>query len=227
MCGRYSVLRSRQEHERYFAAIADEGLSFTQHYNAAPGQQLPAVIQQDNVHRIVPMQWGYMPVQTKAFSSNLRINTRLETLINNGISIEPSVNNRCIIPASGFYEWEKRGSERSPYYFFSEEQEFICFAGVWRKAMTTDQRKTNVFTIITTEANHQVATIHSRMPLILNSAGVNNWLNDTSATPTHLNRLQGQNIPLQFHPVSTAINSPYKNDPSCIREVQLRQPCLL
>ena len=227
MCGRYSSLRSRKEHENYFAAIADKELSFTQRYNAAPSQQLPVVIGQSKDHRIISMQWGYLPVLTKTISSQLRINTRLETLTANPTGDEFSISHRCIVSATGFYEWEKRGGEKTPYYFFSQEEAFLCFAGVWRNVITADQRKTNAFTIVTTQANTQVAAVHSRMPLILDSAGVRNWLNDVSLDPAPFDQLQGQSVALHSHPVSSAVNNPYHNDPSCIREVQLRQPCLL
>ena len=227
MCGRYSILRSRREHEQFFKAIAQEGFSLMERYNAAPRQFLPVVVDGKGNRKRIPMQWGYIPTSIKDTAHETRINTRTETLKLNPAYLDLLHHNRCIIPASGFYEWDKSQKVRTPYYFYSKQADFLSFAGIWQSRSLPDGRKFKAFTIITTEADPEISRIHNRMPLILSHEEVDVWLDPATAETALHDLMQQTPLPLQYYPVSTAVNNPKNDSPYCIVEEQPKQPCLL
>ena len=226
MCGRYSILRSRREHEKFFQAVMKEGSEIFERYNAAPRQKLPAVVIDNGIRQIIPIQWGHISTWAKDTAHEVRINTRSETLM------QPDyktilLKNRCIIPASGFYEWDKSSQARTPYYFYSRQEDFLSFAGIWEYSQLPGGELVRTFTIITTQADDKVSLIHSRMPVILNHMAVDTWLDPKTDINQLTVLLKPCSSQLISHPVGHTVNNPRIDNPSCIVEEQPRQPCLL
>lgn len=226
MCGRYSILRSRREHEKFFNAVISEGMGFFQKYNAAPGLKLPVVLQTNSSREITLMQWGHVPGWAKDTRQKPKINTRSETLM------QPDhqnilQNNRCIIPASGFYEWDSKTQGRTPYYFYSSQEDFLSLAGIWEFVQHPTGEVIRSFTIVTVQADDTVGKIHNRMPVILNREQVEPWLDPLTDITILSSLVKPGNRHLSSHPVDDAMNNPRFDDPACIVETQPRQPCML
>lgn len=172
MCGRFTQHHESMEIETRFGAQAvlfDPG----PRYNIAPSQPLTVVVTEaSSRNRVVDgFQWGLVPFWAKDPAiGNKMINARAET-----VAEKPSFKNalkqrRCILPADGFYEWDKAGGTRQPYHFRRADGALFGFAGLWEEWKRPEGGPPLLScTIITTEANETVGRIHDRMPVILQS----------------------------------------------------------
>ncbi len=179
MCGRFSNnTDSKQVEQEFDAKVSDEKL-FTPRFNIAPSQTIAAVLESDGVRIIEGLRWGLIPSWSKdvSFASKL-INARAETLAEKASFRDAFKHRRCIIPASGFYEWQKESKgAKQPFYFHLEDKDVFGFAGLyehWLDRETGEQIET--CTIITTEANKVLEPIHDRMPVILKPQDYEQWL---------------------------------------------------
>ena len=144
--------------------------------NISPGEGVAVVT--DALKRKVDFyKWGLVPSWAKDISiGNKMINARAETLLE-----KPSFRNafnrrRCLIPASGFYEWKQEGNKKQPYLFELVDQKAFSFAGLWEYWHDPQGNELYTCTIITTEPNELVAEYHNRMPVILNATDCWSWL---------------------------------------------------
>ena len=201
MCGRYT-LHTRDR-------IELKGLSFAPRYNIAPSQDV--FVLADFGHGIEArlLTWGLISswsTDGKAF-----INARAETLEERPSFSESFRLRRCIIPASGFFEWKRSGKEKRPFYFQSHDEATLAFAGIW----DTWSHRSNIITscaIITTPANDLVGELHDRMPAILLPEVQRDWLDPRTSRVVLLRMLQSfPASQMKMHPVSSRINSP-END---------------
>lgn len=129
-------------------------------------------------------------------------------------------SHRCIIPASGFYEWQKASKgAKQPFYFYLKDKEVFGFAGLW--SQWSDKQSGEIIktcTIITTEANSVLEPVHDRMPLILKEKDYDDWLDEKEDDTDYLQRLL---VPfpataMNSHPVSRLVNSLGENSPELI-----------
>lgn len=159
--------------------------------------QLP-VIAFDQRNVLQPMRWGLVPhfVKTEkeaAGIQNLTLNAKAETLTQRPAFKSAVAQGRCIIPVSGFFEWQHVGGRKIPYFVFATDREPMAFAGIydfWKS--TPDAEPTASFSIITTEANTLMAKIHNtkkRMPVVLPSQTVEEWLNPDRSVSSVVNLL--------------------------------------
>jgi putative SOS response-associated peptidase YedK len=176
MCGRFVLLTD--------LSIITESFNIqhvASHYrtgrNIAPGQQIVAVIRQDNQNTLVNFRWGLIPSWAKDPSIGSRMfNARAET-----VSEKPSFKTafkkrRCLIIADGFYEWQKLGRVKKPLYFSLQSNEPFGFAGLYETWISPDNQQINTCTIITTEPNELIRPIHDRMPVILSKDKEAIWI---------------------------------------------------
>ncbi len=170
MCGRYAFIPSAKTKDRYREAYGEE---LQPNYNAAPMQTLP-IFTANGLER---MQWGLVPSWSKefrpAFSS---INARAETVAEKPLYRGPYKKHRCLVPASGFYEWQKRGDAKQPFFFQVPDRPNFSFAGlfdIWYDSAGTPHKS---YTIITTAANEALEGVHDRMPVILDEAEEGAWI---------------------------------------------------
>ena len=189
-----------------------------QSYNMAPSQDVLAVAYYGE-RILTRFFWGITPRIGKEIAKPpLLINARFETIAEKPSFREAYKFRRCLIPADGFYEWEKTGSKKQPWFFKSQSNLPFAFAGIWEKRKEKDESIRNTFAIITTEAVMPVSKIHNRMPVILDKKVYENWLDPDENDPKSLKEIvqEGAISGINGFPVSRRVNSVSNNDPSCI-----------
>lgn len=166
MCGRFVANIPADELKGIFALIETPQLA--PRYNVAPTQQVAVVRNQGDRNRLDFLKWGFVPSWSKdlSFGSHL-INARSETVAEKPTFRHAIKYRRCIIPTSGFYEWDHSGGKKQPYYIQLADQSPMCLAGVWETWKSPDGSELETFAILTTAANKLVESIHDRMPVIL------------------------------------------------------------
>ena len=214
MCGRFVIETNGDELIKHFGLDKQniqnpEAQSFVS-YNIAPSQTVPIIHHDEQQQKVLSvMQWGLLPAWAKHPETSPRpINARVETLHEKPTFRSSLAQRRCLIPASGFYEWDKRTRPKQPYYFHKSQQTLFAFAGLW----ALWEQETGMlfsFTIITTEANDSVKPIHDRMPLILEQDQYEPWLNQRD--------LPIMIAELAKHAVSFDVNNPKHNEAKLIR----------
>ena len=211
MCGRYSLTsRQLQIIERFGVEqiLVDEPL--VQRFNIAPTQMVPVIYNGDGQTTLSMFRWGLVPYWvTDLKKTKPMINARSETVALKPFFKDCLSKRRCLIPASGFYEWQKgAGKLKTPMNIFPEDQELFAFAGLYDRWRSPDGEVIFSCTILTTEANDVVRPIHHRMPVIFTRKNESLWLADTKKIEDALAVLQGnQQPPVKFHPVSSRVNS--------------------
>ncbi|MGI4850482.1 MAG: SOS response-associated peptidase [Janthinobacterium lividum] len=224
MCGRFTLLVSSDQLSKTFGVDIK---GFDQpHYNIAPSQKMPIIYyDEESERREAPLaEWGLVPAWAKEPTAQTSrfINARAETVLEKPSFKKPFLTQRCLIPASGFYEWkpvQEPKTPKKPYYFYPSTQDLFCFAGLWE--MTNFKERQQIlltFTIITTEANQLMSPYHHRMPVILSPDHYASWLGEQETSESFLQDLLkpcDDNF-LTCHPVSRAVNKPHYNTPDCI-----------
>lgn len=209
MCGRYgfSVKDAREVYSRFNTVNKLDDLS--PRYNIAPGQMNPVIYQEDG-NKIVRMFWGLIPYWAKNQDMKYKtINARAESVNTAASYRKPLRFQRCLIPATGFFEWDKSRKPSQPYYFKMKDSSVFAFAGlydIWKDPLTG--KSLYSYTIITTEPNEIVGSIHNRMPVILHKEDEKNWLNPDVTEPVQLLPLLTpfESEMMQSHQVARSVN---------------------
>ena len=177
MCGRFTL--KRPERIKFDRIVDTFDLdNIIPRYNIAPSQDVLAVVERDAVREIVSLQWGLIPFWSK--EAKAFINARVETIEEKPTFKESFERRRCLIPADGFYEWERAGTKLSqPYYFQMKDGAPFAFAGIWDRWKTNGNTITSC-AIITTTPNELLSEIHHRMPVIMRPESHDLWLNEES-----------------------------------------------
>ncbi len=217
MCGRFTLHFPAELLAEIFGLPEMPGL--VPRYNIAPTQASAVVRSSGKVRGLDMLRWGLVPSWAKDISAGRRmINARSESLLD-----KPAFRNavrfrRCIVPASGFYEWKPEGSRKIPYYIRLSDASPMGFAGIWEVWKTPEGSFLETFAILTTPANPLIAPIHDRMPVILHPDAYGLWLDQDVRDPRQLQSLYPPYPAdlLTLYPVSTRVNSPRDDDPACI-----------
>lgn len=216
VCGRFGVTDVQHIGER-FQLYLDLDLSGVQpRYNAAPTQQLPVVTGRDGTRRLETMTWGLVPAWAKDRTRPV-INARSEGIQDKPTFRAPFKRQRCLIPASFFYEWMATGKAKRPYLIRPTDQELFAFAGLYDVHHDPVASDLHSFTIVTTEANALVSPIHNRMPVILRPETEAAWL-DPAMGALELQLLLGPYPAeaMEAYPVGPAVNSARNDGPALI-----------
>src|SRR5262249_6483302 len=175
-CGRFTLFADRTDLARLFGC--GFGLSLQPRYNIAPGQPVPVVRtaeEQPDKQQVALLQWGLVPAWASDPEIGPRcINARSETVAGKPAFRAAFRQRRCLIPATGFYEWRKQGKARQPFLFPMQDGQPFAFGGLWDRWAKGDGRETCA--ILTTAANELVRPFHERMPVILPLAFHDDWL---------------------------------------------------
>lgn len=149
------------------------------------------------------------------------INARCETVHEKPAFRHLIKYKRCIVPASGFYNWQHIGDRKQPYYFHMDDGSPMCFAGLWDAWQTPDGKLLETFSILTTTANKLVAPIHERMPVILHPDDYGLWLNRNMHSPEELQGLYQPFFPdlMAAHKVPDLVNNSRFDGPACIVQI--------
>lgn len=221
MCGRFVVaVNDPNVIQQEFNLDSVEGL--TNSYNVAPTQFAP-VITNEHPKELSFYRWGLVPSWAKDIAvGNKMINARAD-----GVAEKPSFRSalkrrRCIVPVSGFYEWQKgEGKAKTPMYIHLKDSEVFGLAGLWEVWHSPDGDEVRTFTIITTDANEFMTPIHNRMPVILRKADYAKWLDPDEVPGSELQPLlkpfDGRKM--TAYEVSRAVNTPTINEPDLIQPV--------
>lgn len=216
MCGRYGLTKTIDLKKRY---SLENDIEMDENFNVAPSQIMPVIVDDNGKNKIEEMRWGLVPFWSKTptvkFSS---INARGETVASSSVYREPFKRHRCLIPATGFYEWKKLSDSKIPYLIRVKSEEIFSLAGLFDIWKDVEGKEFPSYTIITTRPNKIMEDIHNRMPVILPKDEEQIWL-DPKATPTELENLL---IPysdkdMEAYTVSTAVNSPRNNNPELLK----------
>lgn len=204
MCGRFSLTASRDEiREKFKVSFMD--LDYQPRINIAPNQGiLTVLLDNEGNSTITLMYWGFIPTWVKDLKSvHKSINARVETIQSKPYFRHAFKNNRCLIPATAFYEWEKTSKSKVPYQFFRPGHALFAFAGLWNPWQDTQGNQINTCTIITTNASDKLKWIHDRMPVILKENEWEPWLRGDLNTFAPL-----PDEDLECEKVSPLINNP-------------------
>lgn len=218
MCGRFALQSIPKQILDEFVIIPPPILP---RYNIAPTQKAPVVlVGHDDKPVMDELRWGLIPSWAKDASVGVRaINARAETIAEKPTFRDAFRKRRCLVPASGFYEWRRDGKTKTPYYFTSREEP-VVFAGLWER--WTDGAETIYsFTIITTEANGMMAPIHDRMPVILQRSDWRTWLDPDCQDRSRLQSLlrPADEDLLESWEVGAYVNNVRHEDAECIAKV--------
>jgi len=220
MCGRYTLTAELGELEARFDFEATD-LQYTPSYNIAPSQPVLAVLG-DGANRAGYLRWGLVPSWAKdpAIGSRM-INARAETLADKPSFRQALRKRRCLILANGFYEWQRIGKTKQPMYISLQGHQPFAFAGLWEVWRDAAGTPLHTCTIVTTAANAVLQPIHERMPVILDPAAEAVWLDGSVTTPHDLLPLLQpyRAEDMQAYAVSTEVNAPRNNAPSCIAPI--------
>lgn len=220
MCGRFTQKAERKTVEKEFIVKIGDDKLFRTSYNIAPTQLVGAIRTVEDIREYANLKWGLIPSWSRddSFAAKL-INARAETLAEKPSFRDAYKKRRCLIPASGFYEWERTADGKQPHYFYLKDKEVFGFGGLWEEWKDRDSGElVETCTIITTEANAVLRPIHERMPVIIGENNYEKWLDEKINEP---NELQDFLKPfsaeeMDSHIVGKAVNTPTNNSPELI-----------
>jgi len=222
MCGRYVQSLSADELMEAFDLVErPEGVQ--RRYNLAPSERAP-VVRAEAAGRVARhLQWGLVPSWADDPSIGLRlINARAESAASKPAFRQAMARRRCLVPASGFYEWQATGSAKQPWYIHSAEGRPLALAGLYEHWRGEDGDEIESFVILTTEANEAVRPLHDRMPVLLERNAWARWLDadavDAKAAAAMLGPCDAGM--LAMHPVSRRVNRPGADDASLIEPIE-------
>ena len=220
MCGRYTLSTPTDLLAEIFQF--ETAISLEPRFNIAPSQAA-AVVRYEAAagdRTLDLLKWGLVPFWAKDPSiGNRMINARSETVADKPAFRTSFRKRRCLVLADGFYEWKKQTGPKQPFFFHRADGLPFAMAGLWdrwTKGETDESLET--FTILTTSPNSEVAHVHQRMPVILDTQELAIWLDPDCQDATLLARLLTPMTDglLEGFPVSTYVNSPAHDGPDCI-----------
>jgi putative SOS response-associated peptidase YedK len=224
MCGRYRLSRRKQILEEHFDSVS--GMEdWNPRYNIAPTQSVPVIRQnpKEPVRELSLFRWGLVPSWAKDPSVAARlINARSETAGTKPAFSDALKFRRCLVPADGFYEWQKTGKGKQPYCFEINDGELFAFAGLWDRWNHVKGKPLGTFSILTTTPNSVTSSVHDRMPVIVNRDSYDLWLDpgmkDVAAVSELLRPFDARQM--RCYPVSNRINAAVNDDEECSRRVE-------
>ena len=178
MCGRFTL--KTPERIKFEALNIYDPDNLVPRYNIAPSQNVLTILERNSEREAIFLRWGLIPFWSKKPKGF--INARSETLEQKAAFSESFQRRRCLIPADGFYEWERNGKISQPYYFQMKDQAPFAFAGIWDRWKSEDSWVTSC-AIITTRANELLAPVHHRMPVIIGPESYDLWLTEDPRVP--------------------------------------------
>ena len=217
MCGRYSLIFIDDLGKRF--RIFAPTLGIRSHYNLAPSHMAPVIVQQEHTEMVM-MQWGLIPQWVQDPKRSIHpVNAMAETLAEKPMFCGLLQNRRCLVPASGFYEWRKEGKRKIPYYIHLNDSPLFALAGLYDIWYDACNEAHPTYTIITTNANELVAPLHDRMPVILKREDEERWLTGDAPVSDEMKKILGPypSGEMDAYPVSSRVNSPDADDERLIQ----------
>lgn len=218
MCSRYFLDADGNIIAYTFRVPVDDRIR--KRFNIAPTQDAPVVrTAKDGGREVALLRWGLVPFWAKDLAvGNRMINARAE-----GVEAKPAFRaaiqqRRCLVPATGFYEWRGDPGRKQPYAVTLPDRPMFAFAGLWERWKPAEGEPVDTFTIVTTDANETVAQIHDRMPVILTPEGEDTWL---AADPDEARALlKPYEGPVALRAVSRVVSNPRNDVPECLSDAE-------
>ena len=215
MCGRYTLGTDEEALIEAFD-VSSLTFDFVPRYNIAPGQQAPVVAEDGHGRRIGQLTWGLVPSWADAPKSGL-INARSESVANKPSFREAFRLRRCLVPADGFYEWKRTAAGKVPYWFHPPDGGVLSFAGIWESWSRPGADPRHTYAILTTPANEDTATVHDRMPVVVEAHDRDSWLARATDERALLALLRPAHAgTFAAHPVSARVNRVSEDDSGLI-----------
>ncbi len=208
MCGRFYLDTNKAKIAEQFAV--EESADTKTSYNITPSQDCSVIRLNNNDKELVRLNWGLVPSWAKSDVKIKPINAKAETIKEKPCFRSALKKQRCIIPASGFYEWKGSKGNKQPYCIYPLNDPCFGFAGLWEKRDVLE-----TFTIITTEANTMMSEVHHRMPVILDSKDYDSWLTDGDYELLKPHPYEEMGL----HMISSAVNKPGNNSADLIKPI--------
>ncbi|WP_068318344.1 SOS response-associated peptidase [Polycladidibacter hongkongensis] len=208
MCGRFALTATPEQVRTLFQYLEEP--SFPARYNIAPTQPIALVTGVHGQPKFMLARWGLVPAWVKDPASfSLLINARAETLLEKPSFKNAAKHRRCLIPASCYYEWQRKGKEKQPYMLRPPAAGTLAFAGIWETYSHPEGGDIDTAAIITIPANRFTKAIHDRMPATIAPQDFSNWLDTDNVRARHAMPLLYNNAdqPFEALPISSSINA--------------------
>lgn len=218
MCGRFTLTVDPDELQKQFGLAEPPPAGLAPRYNIAPSQAV-AVVANEPERKLEFFQWGLIPSWAKDPKiGNKLINARAETLAEKPAFRAALKRRRCLVVADGFYEWKKLDGRKQPMYIHLKDGRPFAFAGLWEVWRSPQDELIKTCTIITTEPNALLESIHNRMPAILPPESYDLWLAPGDQTADVVLPLLRPYNPADMRavPVSSRVNSPAADSPELV-----------
>ncbi len=220
MCGRFAITLPNDAMAQLFQAVPGNDLPDIPNYNVCPTTQIHAVTSNEGQRRLVSMRWGLLPHWYNSPTDGpLLINARAETIAKKPAFRSAVRKRRCLVPASGFYEWTKdEDGKRLPWYISPAEGAELAFAGIWQN-WEKDGQPVSTCAIVTTDASKTMSDIHHRMPVIVAEADWPLWLGEAGHGAAPLMKPAPEDS-LRFWRVDPKVNSNRARGPELIEPLE-------
>lgn len=216
MCGRYTLTKKSGDiAQRYnLAKISDE---IKPNYNTVPSQIMPVITENVGKRQLELMRWGIHRMVGPDKELEI-INTRSDKAFG-GFWKRTVLNRRCLIPATGFYEWKKEKDGKVPFFIHPKDLDLYSFAGIWSEWKNDNDKVINTYSIMTTEPNKEMRSVHNRAPVILHREEEESWLEPSNDTPESLEKLlfPSEDDRFEIYEVSRDVNNPRNNNESLLK----------
>lgn len=223
MCGRIEyIVTDKKILEEHYGATLIEGYAEQfgkPRYNIAPTAHTP-IVMSENPEEIIFGHWGYAPGWAKASGSSKEvINARAESVLTKPYFHSSAMKRRCLIPVTGFFEWQRAGGKKIPYHFHMQG-EIFSLAGLYTNVADEKGLEMPHYAIITTEAGGLMAPVHNRMPVVIEKSDEETWVSD-GLDEMEIAQLL---VPaperlLERDQISTLVNNPRNNRPEILKPV--------
>lgn len=216
MCGRYNLRSNQRELSDLFGTFVPE---LSPRFNIAPTQQVLSIRMNDGEREAAMLRWGLVPVWSKDPKAGPPvINARAESVREKPTFRSAFKARRCLIPVTGFYEWQSIGTGKQPYHITMTTSTPFAIAGLW-ECWNGDGKSVESCTLITTSANTLMEPFHDRMPIIVAQNDFDIWLTgDPDAAATLLRPFDPD--AMTAHPVSTIVNNAWNESPDCVKPLE-------
>ena len=218
MCSRYFLDADGNVIAYTFSVPRNEHIR--KRFNIAPTQQAPVIrAAASGAREVALLRWGLVP----SWAKDIKVGTTMINARSEGVEDKPAFRGawrqrRCVVPASGFFEWQGERGRKQPHAITVPDQPLFAFAGLWETWKPRGGEPVETFTIMTTEANEQVARIHDRMPVILPMDAIDTWLTGPVEQARAL--LKPYERPVALRAVSRVVSNVNNDVPECLEDAE-------
>lgn len=229
MCGRYAIFgpasasrEAKEAMDRLGVDIVSEINQRDDQFNVAPTHRAPVLAAGQHGVEVKALRWGLIPSWAKDEKIGARtINARADTIASKPAFRAAFKRRRCLVPASGYFEWTGDAGHKQPWFIHAPDNELLVFAGLWEAWRPSEQAEwLRTFTVVTGEPGEVSKDIHDRQPVVLPPETWSDWLTGTPEEAAAVLGLAHQ-PDLMFHPVAKAVGSPRSNGPELVEPIEL------